>query len=130
MMLSSWKTSFEKIRSELELAKRKKQALDELLAKNRMSRPTYEHLVRSLNENIAEFESHKKTLQRKMSERAEELKNQAELLKMFIATLEMKNIAKEVKSETYEKNRQVLELGLEATENELAEINNALTKIS
>ncbi|MBS7657343.1 CdvA-like protein [Candidatus Bathyarchaeota archaeon] len=129
-MLSSWKTSFEKIRSELELAKRKKQALDELLAKNRMSRPTYEHLVRSLNENIAEFESHKKTLQRKMSERAEELKNQAELLKMFIATLEMKNIAKEVKSETYEKNRQVLELGLEATENELAEINNALTKIS
>ncbi|MBS7615106.1 CdvA-like protein [Candidatus Bathyarchaeota archaeon] len=129
-MLSSWKTSFEKIRSELELAKRKKQTLDELLAKNRMSRPTYEHLVGSLNENISEFESHKKTLQQKMNERAEELKSQAELLKLFLATLEMKNIAKEVKSETYEKNKQVFELGLEATENELAEINNALTKIS
>lgn len=130
MMLSSWKSSFEKVRLELELAKRKKQALEELLAKNRMSRPTYEHLVKSLNENIVEFESHKKTLQQKMSERAEELKNQAELLKMFLATLEMKNIAKEIKSDIYEKNKQIFELGLEATENELAEINAALTKMS
>ena len=42
----------------------------------------------------------------------------------------MQNIAKEVKRETYGKNKQALELGLEATEKELAEIKSALAKIS
>jgi hypothetical protein len=128
--LSSWKNSFEAVRSELELAKRKKQALDELLAKNRMSQPTYEHLAGNLNKNINDLESHQRTLMQKMADRADELEKQAELLKLFLATLEMRNIAKEIKQETYDKNSQALELGLEATENELAEIKDALAKIS
>ncbi len=128
--MSSWRTSFEKIYSDLELAKRKKQALDELLAKNRMSQPTYAHLVDNLNENISELESHKKTLLHKMSDRVDELKAQAELLKLFLVSLEMQNIAKEVKQETYVKNKQILEVGLEATEKELAEINSALARFS
>jgi len=129
-VLSTWKTSFAAVCSELDLAKRKKQALDELLAKNRMSQPTYEHLVGSLNENITDLESHQRTLMQKMTDRADELEKQAELLKLFLVSLEMRNIAKELKQETYDKNKQTLEIGLEATENELAEIKNALTKIS
>jgi chromosome segregation ATPase len=128
-MLSSWKNTFEVVHSELELAKRKKQALDELLAKNRMSQPTYEHLVGSLNENIDDFESHLKLLMQKMTERADELENQAELLKLFLVSLEMRNIAKELKQETYDKNKQAFELGLKATEDELAEIKGAITKV-
>jgi hypothetical protein len=128
-MLSSWKNTFDVVHSELELAKRKKQALDELLAKNRMSQPTYEHLVGSLNENIDDFESHLKLLMQKMTERADELENQAELLKLFLVSLEMRNIAKELKQETYDKNKQAFELGLKATEDELAEIKGAITKV-
>lgn len=128
-MLSSWKNTFEVVHSELELAKRKKQALDELLTKNRMSQPTYEHLVGSLNENIDDLESHLKLLMQKMTERADELENQAELLKLFLASLEMQNIAKELKQETYDKNKQAFELGLKATEDELAEIKGSITKV-
>jgi hypothetical protein len=128
-MLSSWKNTFEVVHSELELANRKKQALDELLAKNRMSQPTYEHLVGGLNENIADLESHQKSLMQKMTERADELENQAELLKLFLATLEMRNIAKEIKQETYDENKQAFELGLKATEDELAEIKDTFTKV-
>jgi len=128
-MLSSWKNTFEVVHSELELANRKKQALDELLAKNRMSQPTYEHLVGGLNENIADLESHQKSLMQKMTERADELENQAELLKLFLATLEMRNIAKEIKQETYDENKQAFELGLKATEDELAEIKGTFTKV-
>jgi chromosome segregation ATPase len=128
--MTSLKTSFEAVRSELELAKRKKQALDELLAKNRMSQPTYEHLVGNLNENITDLEAHQRTLMQKMTDRSDELENQSELIKMVLATLEMRNIAKEVNQETYDKNKQTLELGLEATENELSEIKDALAKIS
>ena len=128
-MLSSWKNTFEVVHSELELANRKKQALDELLAKNRMSQPTYEHLVGGLNENIADLESHQKSLMQKMTERADELENQAELLKLFLATLEMRNIAKEIKQETYDENKQAFELGLKATEDELAEIKDTFIKV-
>jgi hypothetical protein len=128
-MLSSWKNTFDVVHSELELAKRKKQALDELLAKNRMSQPTYEHLVGSLNENIDDFESHLKLLMQKMTERADELENQAELLKLFLVSLEMRNIAKELKQETYDKNKQAFELGLKATEDELAEIKDTFNKV-
>jgi hypothetical protein len=128
-MLSSWKNTFEVVHSEFELAQRKKQALDELLAKNRMSQPTYEHLVGGLNENIADLESHQKSLMQKMTERADELENQAELLKLFLATLEMRNIAKEIKQETYDENKQAFELGLKATEDELAEIKDTFTKV-
>ncbi len=127
--MSSWKSTFEVIHSELELAKRKKQALDELLAKNRMSQPTYEHLVGSLDDNIDDLESHLKLLMQKMTERADELESQAELIKLFLVSLEMRNIAKEVKQETYDRSKQAFELGLKATEDELAEIKGAITKV-
>ncbi len=127
--MSSWKNTFDVVHSELELAKRKKQALDELLAKNRLSQPTYEHLVGSLDDNIDDLESHLKLLMQKMTERADELEEQAELIKLFLVSLEMRNIAKEVKQETYDKNKQAFELGLKATEDELAEIKGAITKV-
>ena len=128
-ILSSWKNTFDVVHSELELAKRKKQALDELLAKNRMSQPTYEHLVGGLNENIDDLDSHLKLLMQKMTERADELEDQAELLKLFLASLEMQNIAKELKQETYDKNKQAFELGLKSTEDELAEIKDSINKV-
>jgi chromosome segregation ATPase len=128
--MSSLRTSFEAVRSELELAKRKKQAIDELLAKNRVSQPTYEHLVGGLNENITELETHQRTLVQKMTDRSAELESQAELIKLFFAILEMRNAAKEVNQETYDRNKQALELGLEATEKELSEIKDALAKTS
>ncbi len=127
--MSSWKNTFDVVHSELELAKRKKQALDELLAKNRMSQPTYEHLVGSLDDNIDDLESHLKLLMQKMTERADELEEQAELIKLFLVSLEMRNIAIEVKQETYDKSKAAFELGLKATEDELAEIKGAITKV-
>jgi chromosome segregation ATPase len=128
-LLSSWKNTFDVVHSELELAKRKKQALDELLAKNRMSQPTYEHIVGSLNDNIDDLESHLKLLMQKMTERADELESQAELIKQFLVSLEMRIIANEIKQDTYEKNKRAFELGLKATEDELTEIKGAITKV-
>jgi chromosome segregation ATPase len=128
-LLSSWKNTFDVVHSDLELAKRKKQALDELLAKNRMSQPTYEHIVGSLNDNIDDLESHLKLLMQKMTERADELESQAELIKQFLVSLEMRIIANEIKQDTYEKNKRAFELGLKATEDELTEIKGAITKV-
>ena len=127
--LSSWKTSFDTMRQELELAERKKQALDELLAKNRMSQPTYEHLASSLRETISDLQAHQRTVAEKMTKRANELEKQADILKLFLANLEMQNIAKKLDDETYTRQRQTFTLGLEATEAELSGIRNSLAKI-
>lgn len=128
--LSSWKASFETTRQELELAERKKQALDELLAKNRMSQPTYEHLASGLKETVSDMQAHQRTLAQTMTKRVNELEKQAEMLKLFLANLEMQNIAKKLDNETYTQQLQAFTLGLEATEAELSEIKNSLAKIS
>jgi flagellar hook assembly protein FlgD len=127
--LSSWKASFEATRQELELAERKKQALDELLAKNRLSQPTYEHLASSLKETISDLQAHQRALAQTMTKRANELEKQAEMLKLFLAYLEMQNIAKQLDNETYTQQMQTFTLGLEATEAELSGIKNSLAKI-
>jgi uncharacterized protein YoxC len=128
--LSSWKASFETTRQELELAERKKRALDELLAKNRMSQPTYEHLASGLKDTISDLQAHQRTLAQRMTERVNELEKQAEILKLFLASLEMQNIAKKLDEETYTQQTRIFTLGLEATETELSEIRNSLAKVS
>jgi len=127
--LSSWKRSFESVSQELELANRKKRALEDLLAKNRMSRPTYEHLLKGLEEEISRLEAHQRSLTKNMTERADELKRQIDLIEMLLASLELRYIGREVDEETYNNQRGILTNGLEASKVELKQIENALDKI-
>ena len=128
--LSSWKRSFETVSQELEMANRKKQALEDLLAKNRMSRPTYEHLLKGLEEEISRLEAHRKSLAKNMNERADELQRQIGLIEMFLASLELRHIGQEIDEETYNQQKESLIAGLEATKAELKQIEDALAEIS
>jgi len=127
--LSSWKQSFETVSRELELANRKKQALEDLLAKNRMSRPTYEHLLKGLEEEISRLKTHQRSLAKNMTERAKELQKQIGLIEMFLTTLELHNVGREIDGETYNHRKEILTRGLEATRIELKQIEDALEKI-
>jgi len=127
--LSSWKQAFETVSQELEMANRKKQALEDLLAKNRMSRPTYEHLLGGLEEEISRLEDHRRSLAKNMTERVNELQRQIELIEMFLAKLELRNVGREVNEETYNSQKEALTRGLEATKAELKQIEDALEKI-
>ena len=51
-----WKDAFEKVTTELDLAKRKKQALDNLLGAGKISQFTYDCLCKDLNEEISQIE--------------------------------------------------------------------------
>jgi len=128
--LSSWKQSFETVSQELEMANRKKHALEDLLAKNRMSRPTYEHLLKGLEEEISRLEAHRRSLARNMMERANELRKQISLIEMFLTNLELRRIGQETDEETYNQQKESLIAGLEATKSELQQIENALAEIS
>jgi len=127
--LSSWKQSFEIVNQELELAKKKKQALDELLAKKRMSEPTYEHLEKALTASILDLEAHQRSLADKMTSRADELEEQAHVLEWVLADLEVRRAGEEVVEETYSGQKKTIMLGLDATKAELDEIMTSLEKI-
>lgn len=128
--MSPWERSCEITNEELNLAKKKKKALDELLVKNRMSQPTYEYLLKDLKKSIFELEAQQKSLAQKMTSRANELKKQIDLLDLFLANLEIHHVAGEVEEENYSRDKEVLITGLEATKTELSQISDSLTKIA
>jgi len=100
-----------------------------LLAKNRMSRTTYEHLLKGLEEEISRLEAHRRSLAKNMTERADELRKQISLIEMFLANLELHYIGREVDEEIYNHQKETLTTGLEATKAELKQIEDALDKI-
>ena len=127
--MGSWKQSFETITQELKMAYRKREALEDLMAKNRMSRPTYEHLLKGLEEEISRLEDHKRSLARNMTERIDELRKQIGLIEIFLASLELSFVGRELDEEAYNQQRETLNAGLEATKAEMKQIENALTEI-
>lgn len=128
--VSLWKYVFELATKDLELLKKKKQALDDLLSSNRISSQTYECLSKEINEALSDVKNYLETLSCKMKSRAENLKKQADVLEIFLANIEILHAAGEIDYETYEKQSKAISLGLESTRNEINEIKCALESIA
>jgi len=126
--LSLWETSYNMVSKELELTRKKKQALDNLLAEARISPATHEYLEKELSEAISDLETYQKSLADKMSARADNLEKQIKTLELFLANLEIHRVAGEIDEETYNHQSQAITLGLEATKQELSDIRRCLTK--
>jgi len=120
--MSLWKYSFDLATKELEVTKKKKQALDNLYASDKISQSTYDNLDSDLTKAITELEGHIKTIKDRMTSRAQELERQISTLELFLASLEIHHAAGDVDDETYEKQNNAILLGLEATRQELDEI--------
>lgn len=127
--MSSWKESFEIVSQELALAKKKKQALDQLLANKRMSQPTYYHLEKALTASIGDLEAHQRSLAHKMDSRIDELEEQIPLLEWVLADLEIRRVGEEIGEEIYARRKDSVMQGLEATKTELDEIRTSLARI-
>lgn len=127
-MLSLWKYTFELAYKDLELLRKKKQALDDLLASNKISQSTYEHLSKELSEALADVEKYLENTICKMRERMESLERQISILEIFLANVEILHVAGEIDDETYERQSRALSIGLESMRNEINEIKCALEK--
>ena len=125
MDLSLWKYSFDLVTRELDLAKKKKQALDNLFSSNRISQSTYDYLETELSTAITDLEDHLRSLKDKMTMRTQELEKQVNTLELFLASLEIHHVAGDVDDETYGKQSNAILLGLEATKQELENIRTA-----
>jgi len=124
-----WKDAFEKINTELDLAKRKKHALDDLYTAGRISQNTYENLGKELNEEIQEVEGRQKVLAEKMTYKLNELEQQLQTLEVFLANSEMSYVSGEINEELHAQESNALNLGLDATKQELNFIKDAIIQL-
>ena len=125
----SWKDSFEKINNELDLARKKQNALEELHGNDKISHVTYENLNKALTTEIGLIEARRKELAEKMNSKLNELERQVNTLEMFLANVEMSHAAGEITEELHNQEVSALDLGLEATKNELNFIKEAIMQL-
>ena len=125
----SWKDSFEKINNELDLAMKKQNALEELHSNDKISHVTYENLNKALTKEIELIEARRKELAEKMNSKLNELERQVNTLEMFLANVEMSHAAGEITEELHDQEVSALDLGLEATKNELNFIKEAIMQL-
>jgi len=127
--LGHWKDSFEKVNIELDVTKRKKQTLDNLHETGRISQFAYECLNKGLTEETEQAEAQRKVLTEKMTRKLNELEEQRIALEMFLANTEMAYVAGEINEELHSKESSALDLGLEATKQELNLIKEVIIQL-
>ena len=121
----SWKRSLWTLNEEYEVAKKKKLALDNLLCTGRISESTHEMFTMEIAEAIDEIESRQKTLLQKMNVKIVELGDQVKTLEILLADFEIQHITGEIDEETYQREINVLSMGLETSRLELNSIKEA-----
>ena len=130
LKLISWKHSFRKLNEETEMAKKKKQALDNLLNTGRISQSTYDLFNNEIDEAIAEIERQQKGLLEKMNSKMEELEEQIKTLEMLLANFEIQHVTGEVDDEVYQSEIGVLSMGIETAKHELDVVREAVNQLS
>ena len=108
---------------------RKKQALENLHNADRVSQFAFECLNKELIDETEEIETRRKALAEKMTGKLNELEEQRMALEMFLANTEMAYAAGEISDEIHTKESSALDLGLEATKQELSWIKDAIIQL-
>ncbi len=126
----SWQNTYEILVRELELIRKKRQALESLFSSGRISKATYDYINEELGDTWEDVERLRKSFQEKMTARLNDLEKQKENLERFLTSLELYNAAGEIEKESYESQKEALNVGLEATIKEIADIKEALSKLS
>lgn len=128
--LISWKHSFKRLNEEYEMAKKKKQALDNLLSVGRISQSTYDSFDKEIQEAIAETERQQQALQEKMNVKTEELEGQIKTLEMLLANFEIQHVTGEVDDDVYQRQVDLLSIGLDSSRKELEMVKEAADQLS
>jgi hypothetical protein len=128
--LISWKHSFSRLNEEYELAKKKKQALGNLLDTGKISQSTHSLFAREMDEAVAEIDSQRKALLGKMASKAMELEEQIRTLEILLANFEIQHVTGEVDDEPYHRETDLLCTGLETAKKELDAVQDAVNQLS
>ncbi|MBT8171943.1 CdvA-like protein [Candidatus Bathyarchaeota archaeon] len=125
----SWKYSFEKISEDLELAKKKKQALDNLYNSGRISASTYGSLDNDLSAVISDIEMRQKILSDNLTSKVNDLEKQIGTLEIFLANSEIQYVAGEIGKELHTNETAAFSNGLNSLKSQLISIKEAVATI-
>jgi len=128
--LMSWKHSFSRLNEEYGLAKKKKQALGNLLDTGKISQTTHSLFTREIDDAVAEIEDQRKALLGKMTSKTMELEEQIRTLEILLANFEIQHVAGEVDDDTYHHETDLLCIGLETARKELNAVQEAVSQLS
>jgi hypothetical protein len=129
LKLISWKHSFKRLNEEYEIAKKKKQALDNLFESGRISQATRDSFDNDINTVIMEIEKQQKELLVKMQGKAQELESQVKILETLLANYEIQHVVGEIDEEAYQREINLLSTGLESAKRELDVIKDATNQL-
>ena len=129
LKLISWKHSFKRLNEEYEIAKKKKQALDNLFETGRISQATRDSFDSDINSVISEIEKQQTALLTKMRGKAEELETQVKTLETLLANYEIQHVVGEIDEEFYQREINLLSTGLESAKRELNVIKDATIQL-
>ncbi|MGD6808060.1 MAG: CdvA-like protein, partial [Candidatus Bathyarchaeia archaeon] len=125
----SWKHSFKRLNEEYEIAKKKKQALDNLYNTGKISQSTRDSFNNDITAAIVEIERQQKDLLEKMQLKTEELAGQIKTLESLLANYEIQHVVGEVEEDIYQREILLLTTGLDTAKNELETIKQATMQL-
>jgi hypothetical protein len=129
LKLISWKYSFKRLNEEYEIAKKKKQALDNLFETGRISQATRDSFENDITAVIMEIEKQQKELLAKMQGKTQELEGQIKTLETLLANYEIQHVVGEIDEESYQREITLLSTGLETAKRELDVIKEATNQL-
>jgi hypothetical protein len=128
--LISWKHSFRRLNEEYEVARKKRQALDNLLSAGRISQSTHGIFNKEIDDAISEIEKQQKALLEKMAAKVVELEGQVKTLEILLANFEIRHVTGEIGDEAYQRESDLFASGLDAAKHELDEVKEAADQLS
>jgi hypothetical protein len=126
----SWKRSLDILNAEKETAEKKKQALNGLLSTGRISQSTHDMFSMEIEEALSEIERQQKALLQKMNAKIAELGEQVKTLEILLADFEIQHVTGEIDEETYQREINVLSIGLETSRLELNSVKDAADRLA
>ena len=128
--LISWKYSFRRLNEEYEVARKKRQALDNLLSVGRISQSTHGLFNKEIDDAISEIEKQQKALLEKMAAKVVELEGQVKTLEILLANFEIRHVTGEIGDESYQRESDLFASGLDAAKHELEEVKEAADQLA
>ena len=125
----SWKYSFEKINKDLELARKKKQALDNLFNSGKISASTHGSLNTELTTIISDIEMRQKILANNLASKVEALEKQIGTLEIFLANSEIQYVAGEIDEELHANESSAFSSGLRSLKEQLIFLKEAVASL-
>ena len=104
--------------------------MDNLLGTGKISQSTHDMFDKEIDDAIAEIEKQQKTLLEKMASKVIELEEQVKTMEILLANFEIRHVTGEIEEETYQRENDLLSIGLDTAKNELQEVKEATNQLA